>query len=226
MTAFFVERKDYVKPGENTKAEEGTTSELKVTFNASMTVSKPAKTTPTRSHSATAPVLTLTAERDGQKGRSVITLRDNADNTYQPQEDAVVLLDSELDAPVAYSVAGNRATQVNALRSIDNIPVGVYNSRKGDVSLTIEGISQLAEPLYLYDSYTRSSTLLESDSYTLDLSGESHGRYYLRSSATGSIDTNAIAIYSVKNGKVIVSSTEEVRNIKVYFAKLARRSRR
>lgn len=105
---------------------------------------------------------------------------------------------------------------MNALRSIDNIPVGVYNSRKGDVSLTIEGISQLAEPLYLYDSYTRSSTLLESDSYTLDLSGESHGRYYLRSSATGSIDTNAIAIYSVKNGKVIVSSTEEVRNIKVY----------
>lgn len=216
MTAFFVERKDYVKPGENTKTEEGTTSELKVTFNASMTVSKPAKTTPTRSHSATAPVLTLTAERDGQKGRSVITLRDNADNTYQPQEDAVVLLDSELDAPVAYSVAGNRAAQVNALRSIDNIPVGVYNSRKGDVSLTIEGISQLAEPLYLYDSYTRSSTLLESDSYTLDLSGESHGRYYLRSSAAGSIDTNAIAIYSVKNGKVIVSSTEEVRNIKVY----------
>lgn len=223
MTAFFVERAGYnegeEKP-EETQAEEEETNkeEVKITFTTDMMAAKPsAKATPsTRSHAATAPVLTLTAERDGQKGRSVITLRDNADNAYQPQEDAVVLLDSELDAPVAYSVAGNRTAQVNALRSIDNIPVGVYNSRKGDVSLTIEGISQLAEPLYLYDSYTRSSTLLEGDSYTLDLSGESHGRYYLRSSATGSIDTNAIAIYSVKNGKVIVSSTEEVRNIKVY----------
>lgn len=217
MEAFFVELAEA-----STQAEDETTPvTMKVTFTPTMmaaqaTATATASTPGTRSHSATAPMLTLTAERNGQKGRSVITLRDNADNTYQPQEDAVVLLDSELDAPVAYSVAGNRAAQVNALRSIDNIPVGVYNSCKGDVSLTIEGISQLAEPLYLYDSYTRSSTLLEGDSYTLDLSGESHGRYYLRSSATGSIDTNTITIYSVKNGKVIVSSTEEVRNIKVY----------
>ena len=172
------------------------------------------ETPSTRSYSATNPVLTLTAERNGKKSNSIIALRDNADNTYQPQEDAIVLLDSELDAPVAYSVAGNRAAQVNAVKSICNIPVGIYNNRKEDVSLTIEGISLLAEPLYLYDSSTRSSTLLEGD--TLSLSGESHGRYYLRSSAAGSINTNAITIYSVKNGKVIVSSTEEVRNIKVY----------
>lgn len=209
MTAFFVER-----------ADEQTEQPLTITFTTAMMANKAEATkgeTPsTRSYSATNPVLTLTAERNGKKSNSIIALRDNADNTYQPQEDAIVLLDSELDAPVAYSVAGNRAAQVNAVKSICNIPVGIYNNRKEDVSLTIEGISLLAEPLYLYDSSTRSSTLLEGDSYTLSLSGESHGRYYLRSSAAGSINTNAITIYSVKNGKVIVSSTEEVRNIKVY----------
>jgi glutamyl-tRNA reductase len=51
-----------------------------------------------------------------------------------------------------------------------------------DVTVTIEGMDQLAEPLYLYDAYTRKSTLLEGDSHTLEISGESHGRYYLRSS--------------------------------------------
>ena len=220
MTAFFVERAGYIEQEQTTKADGETAAptEIQVRFTSAMMATQAKATTAptvTRSHSA-APVLTLTAERDGKKGRSIITLRDNADNAYQPQEDAVVLLDSELDAPVAYSVAGNRAAQVNALRSIDNIPVGVYNSRKGNVTVTIEGISQLAEPLYLYDSYTRSSTLLEGESYTMELSGESHGRYYLRSSATGSIGTNTITIYSVQNGKVIVSSTEEVRNIKAY----------
>ena len=210
MEAFFVEV-DPVKVTESTPAV--------VNFNTSMMATKEqatATSSATRSVSATAPVLTLTADRNGKKGRSVITLRDKASNTYQPQEDAVVLLDSELDAPVAYSVAGNRAAQVNALRSIDNVPVGVYSSREGDVTVTIEGMDQLAEPLYLYDAHTRKSTLLEGDSYTLELSGESHGRYYLRSSAIGSVGDNAIAVYSVQSGKVIVSSTQEVRNIKVY----------
>lgn len=209
MEAFFVEVDPAVAPDKPAV----------VNFNIGMMATKEqaTKQSPaTRSVFATSPVLTLTADRDGKKGRSVITLRDKAINAYQPQEDVVVLLDSELDAPVAYSVAGNRAAQVNALRSIDNVPVGVYSSREGDVTVTIEGMDQLAEPLYLYDAHTRKSTLLEGDSYTLELSGESHGRYYLRSSAIGSVGDNAIAVYSVQSGKVIVSSTQEVRNIKVY----------
>ncbi len=221
MTAFFVERAGYQESEKTTKAEGDATGSttISVKFTTGMMATKADATAAppaTRSVSATSPVLTLTADRDGKKGRSVITLRDKASNAYQPQEDAVVLLDSELDAPVAYSVAGNRAAQVNALRSIDNIPVGVYNSRKGDVTVTIEGMDQLAEPLYLYDAYTRKSTLLEGDSHALEISGESHGRYYLRSSAIGSVGDNAIAVYSVQSGKVIVSSTQEVRNIKVY----------
>lgn len=208
MQAFFVELKSGVEDA-NKKVVFSSTMMSAAEINAG-------KEAATKSASAINPVLTITAECGDAKSIADLYTSDKAENAYKASEDAVVLLDSELDAPVAYSVAGNRAAQVNAVRSIDNIPVGVYNSRKGDVTVTIEGIDQLAEPLYLYDAYTRKSTLLEGDSHTLEISGESHGRYYLRSSAIGSVGDNAIAIYSVQSGKVIVSSTQEVRNIKVY----------
>lgn len=208
MQAFFVELKSNVADANK-----------EIKFNSTMmsaTEIATGKDEVTKSASAINPVLTITAKSGDAKSIAHLYTSDKAENAYKASEDAVVLLDSELDAPVAYSVAGNRAAQVNALRSIDNIPVGVYNSRKGDVTVMIEGMAQLAEPLYLYDAYTRKSTLLEGDSHTLEISGESHGRYYLRSSAIGSVGDNAIAIYSVQSGKVIVSSTQEVRNIKVY----------
>jgi len=207
MQAFFVELDGELNAANST-----------VIFTPEMmiTTKKSEKGPSTKSASAVNPIITLTAERGDVRSVARLITSDKADNNYKESEDAVVLLDSELDAPMVYSVAGNRAAQVNALRSIDNIPVGVYNSRKGDVTVMIEGMAQLAEPLYLYDAYTRKSTLLEGDSHTLEISGESHGRYYLRSSAIGSVGDNAIAIYSVQSGKVIVSSTQEVRNIKVY----------
>lgn len=207
MQAFFVELDGELN---------ATNSTVIFTPEMMITTKKSQEVPSTKSASAVNPIITLTAERGDMRSVARLITSDKADNNYKESEDAVVLLDSELDAPMVYSVAGNRAAQVNALRSIDNIPVGVYNSRKGDVTVMIEGMAQLAEPLYLYDAYTRKSTLLEGDSHTLEISGESHGRYYLRSSAIGSVGDNAIAIYSVQSGKVIVSSTQEVRNIKVY----------
>ncbi len=220
MEAFFVEVAQSTSEG--TKSEVTESTPATVVFNVGMMATK-AKATgaegedaETKSYTATAPTLAITAECGGLKSRSVITLRDNADNGYKADEDAVVLLDSELDAPVAYTVSGSKAAQVNAVKRIDNIPVGVYNSGKGDVTLTIEGIGGLAEPLYLYDAQTRKSTLLEGDSHTLTVSGESHGRYYLRSTAIGSELENAISIYSVRRGQVVISSISPVKDIKVF----------
>lgn len=220
MTAFFVERKSESTTKTDGEGETTPASPIEVKFTTAMMADKTKATTPaTRSHSATAPVLTLTAERDGKAGRSVISLRDNADNAYQPQEDAVVLLDSELDAPVAYSVAGSKAAQVNAVKSINNIPVGVYNNTPGDVVLTIEGISQLVTPLSLYDAQTGRSEVLTGDSHTLHLDGATHGRYFLRSgeTATGNepIAADGISIYSAMPGKVVASATEALKVIRV-----------
>lgn len=205
MQAFFVELKN------------GAASK-QITFNSDMmsATEAPATEATTKSASATNPVITLTAERGDVKSKACLLTYDKADNGYKADEDAVVLLDSELNAPMVYTVSGSKAAQVNAVKSIRNIGLGVYNETNDEVTLTIEGLSRLPEPLYLYDAHTRKSVKLEDDSYSLRVAGDSHGRYFLRDSELGPELENTISIYSARRGQVIVSSLRPVKEIKVF----------
>lgn len=209
MQAFFVELSDAAKASTDAKS---------ITFTPAMMSATGASATEatTKSASATNPVITLTAERGDVKSKASLLTYDKADNGYKADEDAVVLLDSELDAPMVYTVSGSKAAQVNAVKSIRNIGLGVYNETNDEVTLTIEGLSRLAEPLYLYDAHTRKSVKLEDDSYSLQVAGDSHGRYFLRDSELGSELENTISIYSARRGQVIVSSLRPVKEIKVF----------
>ena len=205
MTAFFVELKD-----------DATSKEI--TFSTSMIAQKPTTTDKvyTKSYSATNPTLTITAERGETKSVAKLVTSDKADNGYEASEDAVVLLDSELDAPMVYTVSGSRAAQVNAMKEISNVGLGIYNENDDEATVTISGLSQMASPLYLYDAQTRKSVELEGDSYTMQITGDSHGRYYLRNSAMADELENTISIYSAQRGQVIVSALQPVREIKVF----------
>lgn len=209
MQAFFVELKS-----DAAKAS----TDANITFTPAMMSATEVSATEatTKSASATNPVITLTAERGDVKSKASLLTYDKADNGYKADEDAVVLLDSELDAPMVYTVSGSKAAQVNAVKSIRNIGLGVYNETNDEVTLTIEGLSRLAEPLYLYDAHTRKSVKLEDDSYSLQVAGDSHGRYFLRDSELGSELENTISIYSARRGQVIVSSLRPVKEIKVF----------
>ena len=209
MQAFFVELKEEAEASAETKS---------ITFTPDMmsATEAPATEVTTKSASATNPVITLTAERGDVKSKASLLTYDKADNGYKADEDAVVLLDSELDAPMVYTVSGSKAAQVNTVKSIRNIGLGVYNETNDEVTLTIEGLSRLAEPLYLYDAHTRKSVKLEDDSYSLRVAGDSHGRYFLRDSELGSELENTISIYSARHGQVIVSSLRPVKEIKVF----------
>lgn len=208
MEAFFVELADNATVDGNTE----------ITFTpAMMSATEIAEGgATTKGATATNPVITITAERGEIKSVSTLSTSDRADNGYKADEDAVVLLDSELDAPMVYTVAGSLAAQVNAVKSIRNIGLGIYNEANDEVTLTIEGLSRLANPLYLYDSHTRKSVKLEDDSYSLRVAGDSHGRYFLRDSELGSELENTISIYSARRGQVIVSSLRPVKEIKVF----------
>ena len=207
MQAFFVELKNELKDGE----------QLKVTFTTSMMAEQAAtKSMDTKSFIATNPALTITAERGEVRSVAKLLTSDKAENGYRASEDAVVLLDSELDAPMVYTVAGSRAAQVNAVKKISNIGLGVYNAGDDEATLTISGISRMATPLYLYDAATRQSTRLEGDSYELRVSGDSHGRYFLRDAELGDELENTISIYSARPGEVIVSSLRPVKDIRVF----------
>ena len=210
MTAFFVELRT------NLDAD----AKKEITFKTSMIAQKPAAGTDivyTKSYSATNPTLTITAERGETKSVAKLVTSDKADNGYEASEDAVLLLDSELDAPMVYTVAGDVAAQFNTLRSIKNVPLGIYNKKGDEVTLTISGLSRLVEPLYLYDAWTGKSRELTGDSYQLTVEGESLGRYYLRDEALASELESTISIYSLQSGEIVAASSgAALRQVRVY----------
>ena len=217
MQAFFVESVDY-NPG-TTRAEGETTEAKKVTFNASMTVAAATATTNggTKSFSAVNPILTLTATSKQGQSRAAVVQKSDASNQYEADKDAVALLDSEIDAPMAYTVAGSYAAAVNAIHDYKNVPLGVYAKEGEEVELSIEGASQLVEPLYLYDAVTRSTTPIDDDSFTLNLTGSSHGRYFLTTDE-GIKAEGDIRIYSPADGQLIIASTpsDRLKQVQVY----------
>ena len=216
MQAFFVEKKGYTP----TKADEPTDeTKMEVTFSADMTVSatKVSSASDTKSFSAVNPVLTLTATSKQGQSRAAVVQKSDASNQYEADKDAVALLDSEIDAPMAYTVAGSYAAAVNAIHDYKNVPLGVYAKDGEEVELSIEGASQLVSPLYLYDAVTRSTTPIDGDSFTLNLTGSSHGRYFLTTDE-GIKAAGDIRIYSPADGQLIIASTpsDRLKQVQVY----------
>lgn len=197
-------------------------AEKTVTFTPDMFVSKPeGPGTESVAYNAFNPTLTLTAERGDQRSVAKLATREDAHDGYEESEDAIALIDSELDVPVVYTVAGTAAAQVNALQAIRNVGLGVYNEAGGEVTVAIEGMSQLTEPLYLYDAKTRKSMELVGDRYELAVDGESHGRYFLRSGLSTDNDRihtgDDISIYSLRPGEIVVTTVgTPLRSVRVY----------
>lgn len=206
MTAFFVELN-----------EDATTKTIK--FTTAMMAAKPTTTDNvyTKSYSASNPILTLTAERGKTRSVARLLTSDKGHDAYEASEDAVLLLDSELDAPMVYTVAGDVAAQFNTMQSIRNVPLGVYAAKGEEVELTIRGISQFADKLYLYDAVTRRSTPLDDDSYTFRVTGPSHGRFTLTSQNRISAESD-ICVYSPIAGQLLVMSSPEeaLQRVQVY----------
>ena len=206
MTAFFVELN-----------KDATTKTIK--FTTAMMAAKPTTTDNvyTKSYSASNPILTLTAERGETRSVARLLTSDKGHDAYEASEDAVILLDSELDAPMVYTVAGDVAAQFNTMQSIRNVPLGVYADKGEEVELTIRGISQFAEKLYLYDAVTKQSTPLDDDSYTFRVTGPSHGRFTLTSQNRISAESD-ICVYSPTPGQLLVMSSPEepLQRVQVY----------
>lgn len=206
MTAFFVELN-----------KDATTKTIK--FTTAMMAVKPTTTDNvyTKSYSASNPILTLTAERGETRSVARLLTSDKGHDAYEASEDAVILLDSELDAPMVYTVAGDVAAQFNTMQSIKNVPLGVYADKGEEVELTIRGISQFAEKLYLYDAVTKQSTPLDDDSYTFRVTGPSHGRFTLTSQNRISAESD-ICVYSPTPGQLLVMSAPEepLQRVQVY----------
>lgn len=215
MQAFFVERAGYSTT--ETQADEGT---VNVTFNINMTVSQEEATNPnpgTRSFKATNPQLTILAKGAEGKSVSFVVQSDFAENVYKSDEDAVALLDSELKIPMVYTVAGNCAAAVNKVKDMQNIPLGVYAEEDEEVEVTIEGMSQFVDSLYLHDALTGKSVLLDGNTYTLRVNGENHGRYTITTKGGITVESN-ICVYSPSSNNLMIaaSPSETLEQVRVF----------
>ena len=221
MQAFFVELTSI--PEGQAEDEEATTSSKTITFTSKMMAPTAEGLSETQTTSlrlaAINPMITLTATCSDLRSHATLLAADDANNGYEAAEDAVVLIDSELRAPIAYSVAGSQAAQVNAVKEIRNVGLGVYAEGNREVTLTLSGLDRFATSLSLYDAQTRTSQRLEGDSFSLTVSGSSHGRYFLRSeqpTGTEAIGAQGITIYAAEPGKVIIDALQPIRRIQVF----------
>lgn len=221
MQAFFVELTSI--PEGQAEDEEATTSSKTITFTSKMMAPTAEGLSETQTTSlrlaAINPMITLTATCSDLRSHATLLAADDANNGYEAAEDAVVLIDSELRAPIAYSVAGSQAAQVNAVKEIRNVGLGVYAEGNREVTLTLSGLDRFATSLSLYDAQTRTSQRLDGDSFSLTVSGSSHGRYFLRSeqpTGTEAIGAQGITIYAAEPGKVIIDALQPIRRIQVF----------
>ena len=169
--------------------------------------------------------LTLTAaSASGYSSRSKVVLDANASEDYDEAEDAQLLYDAQLkEVPIVYTVAGDEAVALNSLPSIDWMPLGVVGASSGiesgetgstgssaSVLLTIDGVSRLSSPLYLYDAATRKYQEIK-EGEEIKVQSNEHGRYFLtQTCGTTGIENaemgeNDVKIYSPARGLIVVS---------------------
>ena len=181
--------------------------------------------------------LTLTAAASGYSSRSKVVLDANASEDYDEAEDAQLLYDDQLkEVPIVYTVAGDEAVALNSLPSIDWMPLGVVGASSGiesgetgstgssaSVLLTIDGVSRLSSPLYLYDAATRKYQEIK-EGEEIKVQSNEHGRYFLtQTCGTTGIENaemgeNDVKIYSPAQGLIVVSkvSAPLLNKVEVY----------
>lgn len=203
------------------KLNDKSTEEKTITFTRDMAALKPSATTETQSLQG----MTLLAA--GAKGNSTALLRYDAaaDNGYAKSEDVQLMRESAgTAAPLVYTVAGDMAANINQVKDLQQIPLGLF-AADGDVTtLTFTGTDALLEPS-LYDAELNTDTPI-TEGMTLSVNGASHGRYFIRargagegtsgiSEVVGDADGD-VTVYSVAERQVVVSSSAGLRAVRVY----------
>ena len=181
--------------------------------------------------------LTLSAAASGYRSRSKIVINANASEDYDETEDAPLLYDAQLkEVPIVYTVAGDEAVALNSLPSVDWMPLGVVGASSGiesgdaessgsssSVLLTIDGVSRLSSPLYLYDAATRKYQEIK-EGEEIKVQSNEHGRYFLTQTCGTTGIENAemgesdVKIYSPARGLIVVSkvSAPLLNKVEVY----------
>ncbi len=160
----------------------------------------------------------------GTTGASLSYSKDAIDG-YNISEDAILMEDATWKKdgmPLVYTVADDMAVSVNKVNALTLVPLGCFADDDLEYTLTFVGIENLNEPS-LYDAYTNTDTPL-TEGYTLEIVGETHGRYFIRSKGPSVTSIEEIeedvvynmSAYSPTARTIVVSSEAGIENVEVY----------
>lgn len=167
--------------------------------------------------------LRMTAASGAGSSAAALAYAATASNGFGDGEDVQVIEGisrQSAEIPLVYTVAGDTAVSVNIVKDRTVIPLGVYAGEGEPVTLTFSNVASLQQPV-LYDAVNGNETPL-TEGYTLELSGSSHGRYFLRAEgpATGITETAAgssdISVYSPVADRLVVASGSGLRSVSVW----------
>ena len=167
---------------------------------------------------------TVRIEAVNAVGKSVATLIPSlaADNQYLPEEDAEMILNldgNDSQAPMVYTIAGDRAVSANQVKDARLVPLGVFVQENSPVTLVFHGVDALNHA-FLYDAEQDTETCL-TDGYSLTVNGSSHGRYFICMDETTDMEEHGddrLSVYSVVPNQLVVSSDSQLDEITVWTA--------
>ena len=147
---------------------------------------------------------------------AVVALKPMASADYNAKEDAILLLDSNLDAQSAlYTVAGETAVSINRLERVDIVPLGIVcnddEAAKKMLTLSFDGADAFPQPLYLYDAQSGETTAL-TDDLSLNVPANTAGQYFITTGLDQIDDETAPAgpMYNLKGIRVANTRNERV----------------
>lgn len=147
---------------------------------------------------------------------AVVALAPMASADYKADEDAILLLDSNLDTQSAlYTVAGETAVSINRLEHVDVVPLGIVCDNdelsKKMLTLSFDGADTFPQPLYLYDAQSHEATPI-TDDLSLSVPAASAGQYFI-TTGIDEIADDAVAagpIYNLKGIRVASTRNEQI----------------
>lgn len=158
----------------------------------------------------------LLSDADELVSTAVVALAPMASSDYCESEDAILLLDSNLDEQSAlYTVAGSTAVTINRLERVGTVPLGIIceddEAAKKMLTLTFDGADIFPQPLYLYDAQSGETTPIE-DGMTVYVPARSAGQYFI-TTGIDEVEEGAEAsgpIYNLKGIRVANTNNERV----------------
>lgn len=208
---FFVKR---IVP-ENTTPADG---KLTLTFNAGMMTQAHTANVQLRTRGVNRPgsrrsTLRIRAVRGSETSEAVVVKDTAATNAFDEREDLETIRHNTLSSvPTVYTIAGKQAAAINRRKSMYRVPLGIGSNSEALTRLTFTGMKDFDETLSLLDNLTGETiplTLAGEEQVTVDVEGNTSGRYFIISSEKPSQEdelTDMKPIIEVKDNRVGISA--------------------